>query len=88
MNAGADRRQQVARLRAEPAPYLADAFFDDTVSSSAPSRVKCSDGAFFAVYENHGQAIGCLHCKQKARSVRNQAITGNWRFGRVIHPMN
>jgi hypothetical protein len=88
MNAGSDGGQEVARFSVEPAAHLADAFFDDSLDGSTPSGVKGAHGPIFPVNEDDRQAIGSLHGEQKAGSIGDQAIAGDWRVGGAIHAMN
>jgi hypothetical protein len=56
--------------------HFADSFLDDALHGTAPSGVKNSYSAAFAIDENDGKAIGRLHGNDDSRGVGDETVTG------------
>src|SRR6185369_897945 len=88
VNAGANRRPQIAGPSTEPAPHLAHAFFHNTFYRPPPARMEGSHRAAFYVHEDDRQAVCCQNCEQQARSSGDETVAGETQCGDLRNAMN
>jgi hypothetical protein len=80
-NTRADGSLKVLGLAPKIAPHLAHTLLHNATQRAAPSSMEHADRFALGVDENHGQAIGGLHAKDKAGRIRDDAVANQLGLG-------
>jgi hypothetical protein len=74
--------------RAKIAAHFSHSFFENTLDCTAPACVEHSDSFLLGIYQNDGQAIGCLDADENAGGAGDETIAYQWFLRQIFHAVS